>query len=365
MKHEPHIKFNQMNEIDKPKAVRIGEELNVIALELFLNNYFGTTTQKLTIEQFPSGYSNLTYLIRLGVRELVLRRPPFGAENIAKGHDMAREFKVLSLIHPVYPKSPKPLIYSDDTSIIGSDFYVMERVQGVILRASQKIDLTPLQMRQLNENMIDNLATLHQLDIHKTGLIEIGKPEGYLERQVNGWAKRYQNAKTEEIPDMDFAIKWLAENMPESPAPTFIHNDYKYDNVVLDANDITQIKAVLDWEMATVGDPFTDFGIVLGYMTEKNDPPSLRNFGLKVIEGALSRQEMVERYEEKVSRKIHNLVYYYAFALFKLGVVVQQIYYRYHQGFTKDERFASLIYLTKDCALMSARAIKENRISGF
>jgi aminoglycoside phosphotransferase (APT) family kinase protein len=230
--------------IDQARTIRAGEELNLENLEAFLNESLSTQGEKLIVEQFPSGYSNLTYLLKLGERELVLRRPPFGAENISKGHDMGREYKVLSLVHPAYPKCPKPLVYTEDRSILGAPFYVMERVQGIILRANQKIEFTPTEMRSLNQNLLDALVELHQLDIEKTGLTAMGKPDGYLLRQMEGWTKRWQNAKTEEVADMEFAIDWLAHSMPASPAPSFIHNDYKYDNVVLDKDNPTQIKAV-------------------------------------------------------------------------------------------------------------------------
>ncbi len=350
--------------IDKARPVRTGEELNLEKLTPFLNKELGIEGE-IEVQQFPSGYSNLTYLIKLGDTELVLRRPPVGAEDISKGHDMGREYKVLSMVHPHYPKAPKPLVYTEDKSIIGAPFYVMERIQGIILRSKDKISYEAATVRKLNENFMDNLAALHQLDIQQTGLVNIGKPEGYLERQVKGWTKRYHKAKTHDIPDMEKAMTWLDAHMPESPAPTFIHNDYKYDNVVLDPTDITQIKAVLDWEMSTVGDPFTDLGIVLSYTSEENDPPHLKNFGIEVVEGMMSREELVARYEETTQRKVENLNYYYAFALFKLGVVVQQIYYRYHVGYTQDERFAPLIHLAKDCALMSVRVIEEQKVSGF
>lgn len=351
--------------LDKARQVRAGEELDTTQLASFLQKALNMPEANLEVEQFPSGYSNLTYLLKLGEKELVLRRPPAGAENISKGHDMGREYKVLSLVNPVYPKAPKPLAYTEDKSIIGAPFYVMERVRGVILRANSKTDFDEATMRKLNENFIDNFADLHKIDIYQSGLIQVGKPEGYLERQVQGWAKRWQNAKTEEVPDMDKAIAWLTENMPESPSPTFIHNDYKFDNIILDNEDITQVKAVLDWEMSTVGDPLTDLGIVLSYTSEPNDPPHLRNFSMQLPKGALTREELVARYENITGKKTSNLTYYYAFALFKLGVVVQQIYYRYHMGFTKDERFAPLIHLAKDCALMSVRVIEENKVSGF
>lgn len=354
-----------MSNIDEAKSIRKGEELNIESLEAFLQKELNQANAKLSVLQFPSGYSNLTYLINLGDTELVLRRPPFGAEDISKGHDMGREYKVLSLVNPVYPKAPKPLVYTEDKSIIGAPFYVMERVRGTILRNNTKIDYSPEVMRKLNENLVDNLADLHKIDIYENGLADIGKPEGYLERQVKGWTKRWEKAKTEDMPDMEFAIQWLANNMPESPKPTFIHNDYKYDNVVLDAEDNTIIKAVLDWEMSTVGDPYTDLGIMLGYTPEEGDPIYLKNFGIKTVKGALTRQEMLERYEAQIGQKIDNLVYYYAFAMFKLGVVVQQIYYRYEKGYTKDKRFAPLIYIGRDCAKLSASAIRENKISNF
>ncbi len=351
--------------LDNARQVRAGEELNTSQLTSFLQQALDMPGASLEVEQFPSGYSNLTYLLKLGEKELVLRRPPVGAENISKGHDMGREYKVLSLVNPVYPKAPKPIAYSEDTSIIGAPFYVMERVRGVILRSNSKMDFNEVTMQKLNENFIDNFADLHKIDIETSGLIQMGKPEGYLERQVQGWAKRWNNAKTEEIPNMDKAINWLTENLPESPSPTLIHNDYKFDNIILDSQDITQVKAVLDWEMSTVGDPLTDLGIVLSYVSEPNDPPYLRNFSMQLPKGALTREELVARYEKITGKEVNHLTYYYAFALFKLGVVVQQIYYRYHMGFSKDERFAPLIHLAKDCALMSVRVIEEGKVSGF
>ncbi|NJL12947.1 MAG: phosphotransferase family protein [Microscillaceae bacterium] len=351
--------------IDQARAVRPGEELPLAPLEAFLQAALHMPEARLDVAQFPSGYSNLTYLLRFGEKELVLRRPPLGAENIRKGHDMGREYRVLSLVHPVYPKAPQPLAYTEDPGIIGAPFYVMERIQGIILRAGQALAYSPEEMRTLSENFIDNFAALHRLDIYQSDIVQLGKPDGYLERQVSGWANRWQAAQTEAIPEMDFAIEWLQQHLPSSPPPSLIHNDYKYDNLILDADAPTQIKAVLDWEMSTVGDPFTDVGILLSYISEANDPPHLKNFGIEVAPGALSRAELVARYEAQNQVKVANLPYYYAFALFKLGVVVQQIYYRYHQGYTRDARFAPLIHLAKDCALMAKRVIQEQKISGF
>lgn len=350
--------------IDQAKEIRKGEELNIESLEKFLQDSL-QLSGKLEVQQFPSGHSNLTYLIKLGDKEMVLRRPPFGAEDIAKGHDMGREYKVLSKVNPVYPQAPKPLAYTDDKSVIGAPFYVMERVHGIILRAGQKLSYTPEEMRELNLNLIDNQVAIHSLDIHKTGLVELGKPEGYLERQVMGWIKRYQKSQTEEIPEMNHAMEWLPKNMPESPEPTFIHNDYKYDNVILDPNNPTQIKAVLDWEMSTVGDPFSDFGSTLAYTNEETDPGNFKHFGIQLTPGMLNRDEILARYEEKTGKKVDNVGFYYAFALFKLAVILQQIYYRFDKGYTQDQRFAPLIHILKDCATLADLTIKSGKIRDF
>ncbi|TAE73864.1 MAG: phosphotransferase family protein [Bacteroidetes bacterium] len=351
---------------DEAKNIREGEEIPLEKLALFLNNTLKTNHLPLEILQFPGGYSNLTYLLKLGEKELVLRRPPKGAAHIHKGHDMQREHKVLSLMNKCYEKSPKTIVYSDDLDIIGSPFYVMKRIKGTILRARQNIDIEKQTAKKLSQNLIQNLADMHNIDIYETKLIEIGKPEGYLERQISGWIQRYNNAKTDEITDMDFVTHWLASNQKENQSkPTFLHNDYKYDNVVLDENNLGEIIGVLDWEMSTVGDSNTDFGIALGYLPEKNDSPLLVSLNVPIIDGMLSRQEAVEIYEDKRKQKVDNLVFYYAFALFKLAVVLQQIYYRYQQGFTKDERFKPLIFIVKDCVMMAKKAIQLNKISNF
>ncbi|TAH30999.1 MAG: phosphotransferase family protein [Cytophagales bacterium] len=352
--------------IDEAKNTREGEELPLEKLALFLNKTLKTNKEPLEILQFPGGYSNLTYLLKLGEKELVLRRPPKGAEHINKGHNMQREHKVLSLINQCYQKSPKTIVYSDDLDIIGSPFYVMERVKGVILRAKQTVTMTKEVAKNLSQNLIENLAEMHNIDIYATKLNEIGKPEGYLERQISGWIQRYNNSKTDEIPDMDFVTHWLASRQKEeNTMPTFLHNDYKYDNVVLNENNWSEIIAVLDWEMSTVGNPYTDLGIALGYLMEKNDSPLLVSLGVPIIDGMLNRQEAVEIYEEKRKQKVENVVFYYAFALFKLAVVLQQIYYRYKQGFTKDERFKPLIFIVKECVMTAKKAIQLNKISNF
>ncbi len=351
--------------IDKARAVRPEETLNEAALSSYLTEQIDGFAGPITVQQFPSGYSNLTYLLSTPRREYVLRRPPLGT-YAPRAHDMQREFQVLSRLQPVYDAVPQPLHYCGDSGIIGAPFYVMERVRGVILRrgAPDGIELTPPLMRQLSEAAVDHLADLHALDTATTGLAELGKPEGYTQRQVSGWAERYRRAATDTIAAMDEAADWLAENMPPEPTrASFIHNDYKYDNLVLDPADLTRITAVLDWEMATVGDSLMDLGTTLGYWAEENDHPALKPFNLTWWPGNLTRQEVVQRYAERSGRDVSEIVFYYVFGCFKIGVIVQQIYARYQQGHTQDPRFAGLIHVVQACADNAQRAITLNKIS--
>ncbi|HEX7773183.1 MAG TPA: phosphotransferase family protein, partial [Pyrinomonadaceae bacterium] len=235
---------------DSPTKVRQGEELPVERLRDYLDAH------QVTVEQFPSGFSNLTYLIRADDRELVLRRPPIGAK-IKTAHDMSREYRILSHLHPIYPKVPRPVLFCDDESILGAPFYVMERVSGVILRAQKPhgLDLSPGLMRRLSETFVDNLAEIHAIDYEAAGLGDLGSPQGYVKRQVEGWTKRYYNARTDDVPSIEKLADWLHQNLPaDSERPALIHNDYKYDNLVLAPDDLARVIAVLDWEMATIGD---------------------------------------------------------------------------------------------------------------
>jgi len=357
-----------MNEeiLDQPQAIRAGEELNIAPLQAYLQKQISDLAGSLFVQQFPSGYSNLTYLLRCGERELVLRRPPFGMK-IKTAHDMAREYRILSSLIQAYPKVPRPLLYCDDESIIGAPFYVMERVKGVILRAKPPsgTNLSPELMRRISESCIDNLAEIHQIDFTKAGLSDLGKPEGYIERQIRGWTQRYQNARTDDVPEIERVIEWLSANLPPESGAALIHNDYKYDNLVLDPNDLSNIIAVLDWEMATIGDPLMDLGTTLGYWIEPDDPPEMRMSGLIPSFGRdnLNREQLVARYAEKSGREISNIIFYYAYGLFKIAVIVQQIYSRYQQGLTQDKRFAPLIHVVRACGKMAALAIEKGRIT--
>ena len=356
----------QENLLDRARAVREGEGLDTGKLFAYLREELPGMAGPLTVEQFPAGYSNLTYLLRSGELELVLRRPPVGAK-IKTAHDMSREYRILSHLFPVYPKVPRPVLYCEDESVIGAPFYVMERVKGVILRAQppKDLDLSIDVMHNISEAFIRNLAEIHAVDYEAAGLGEMGQPAGYVRRQIEGWTKRYYNARTDEVETVERLASWLSEHMPPDQAQAaLIHNDYKYDNVVLAPDELARVVAVLDWEMATIGDPLMDLGTSLGYWVDPEDPDEWQRygFGLTSLPGNLRRSELVERYAKATGRDISDPVFYYAYGLLKTAVIVQQIYYRYRQGFTKDERFANLASLVRACGHMAARAIELGRI---
>lgn len=355
-----------MSFIDSTSPVRTGEELDLKQIETYLNQNIEGLSGELTIEQFPSGNSNRTYLIRKGDSEFVLRCPPFGAENIKAGHDMYREHRILSKLHDVYTPAPKPFAYCEDKSVIGAPFYLMERKKGVILRQQlpEQLDISSTTMRKLSESLIDNLVRIHDIDWVAADLADMGKPEGFLERQVDGWAQRYENVQTDEIPDAGPVIAWFRENIPQSSQATLIHNDYKFDNVVLDPTDLGRVIGVLDWEMSTIGDPLLDLGVALGYWITQDDPELLRLARTQPtnLDGTPRRAEIAEIYAKKTGRDVSNIVYYYAFALFKLAVITQQIYYRYAKGYTQDSRFSIMQIGTEIFVRHSALAIEKANI---
>jgi len=331
--------------LDHPAAIRPGEELNLVRLEPYLRRQFPSDVGEFRVRQFLSGHSNLTYSLRLGARELVLRRPPFGSK-VKSAHDMSREFRVLSKLHSVYSPAPEVLLYCDDDSVIGAPFYVMNPIHGIILRSHVPpgLDFPAETARRLNESFVDNLIRLHRVDYSAVGLSDLGKPEGYLERQIRGWTERYYGSKTHDYPEVQKISAWMQQHMPSTSGVSLIHNDYKYDNVVLDSNDATKIVGVLDWEMCTIGDPLTDLGTTLAYWVDATDPEELQKnrWGPTNVPGSLTRTEIVHDYARKTGTDPSQIAFYIAFARFKLAVIVQQIYYRYHQGLTKDERFASM-----------------------
>ncbi len=326
-------------------AIRPGEELDLAKLEPFLRSHFPDESGSLVVRQYPSGHSNLTYSVQLGSREMVLRRPPFGSK-VKTAHDMSREFRVLSKLHAHYPPAPQVLLFCGDLSVLGAPFYLMEPIHGVILRSDVPagLDFSPEVARRVSESFLDNLALLHGLDYNQIGLADLGKPQGYLERQLRGWIERYHGSKTHDIPEAETISNWIQQHMPASIAAALIHNDYKYDNVVLDPSDLTRIIGVLDWEMCTIGDPLADLGSALAYWIDSNDPAEIleTRWGPTTYPGSLTRAQLVQRYAEKTGRDISDVAFYLVFARFKIVVIVQQIYYRYHQGLTHDERFATM-----------------------
>lgn len=350
--------------LDQSRAPRAGEDLDLATLEDYLKTQIPGLNGPLAVEQFPSGYSNLTYLLRVGDRDLVLRRPPFGSK-VKSAHDMGREFRVLHALHPIYSKAPAPLLLCDDLDIMGAQFYVMERIRGVILRGKKPagFNATPEIVRRSCEALADNLADLHALDYEAAGLGELRKEGSYVERQVTGWIKRYFGSKTDEIPAIEETAKWLEANFPPDSGSVLVHNDYKFDNVVLSGDDLTQIIGVLDWEMCTIGDPLMDLGTALGYWMEPSDPAmGVVQCFLTTEPGALTRQEFAEHYAAKTGRDISNINFYYIFSLLKLAVIVQQIYYRYKQGLTKDERFAPLIFMVGALGMKATEVIETGKM---
>jgi aminoglycoside phosphotransferase (APT) family kinase protein len=359
--------------IDRPAPVRAGEELDAERLAGYLREHLPGAAADLAagglaIEQFPRGYSNLTYLLRLGDRRLVLRRPPFGS-TVATAHDMAREHRILAALAPVYPKAPRPLLYCADPDVLGAPFYLMERVEGVILRpaALAPEPPPPERMAAVAGALVDTLAELHAVDWRAAGLADLGRPEGYVERQVEGWAARWRRAATEKRPEMDRVAAWLAEHRPPESGAALIHNDFKHDNLVLAPGDWSKVLAVLDWEMATVGDPLMDLGTTLGYWVEAGDPPELRALDLSpsALPGSPGRAEVVERYARATGRDPGGVVFYYAYGLFKIAVIAQQIYARWRAGHTRDPRFANLHLGVAACARTAAQAIARGRIDGL
>jgi aminoglycoside phosphotransferase (APT) family kinase protein len=343
--------------IDGARAPREGEGLDEKNLDAHLRVNVPGYEGGLEVAQFPSGHSNLTYLISWmegGARvERVLRRPPFG--NVVKtAHDMGREFKILSLLsapspagEPYLPQAPRPILQVEGDAVLGAPFYVMERVRGVVLRRKLPpgVELDATTNAKLAAAFVDQLATLHALPWEAIGLGAIApKPEGYVARQVSGWSKRWHGAKIDDVPDIEAAAAWLGANQPPEATPTLIHNDFKYDNLVLDQADLTAIRGILDWEMATVGDPLMDLGTSLAYWVQADDPPPLVAFafGPTHLPGSPRRAEIAEHYAAKTGRSLEHIRFYYAFALFKNAVVAQQIYARFVKGLTKDERFAAM-----------------------
>ncbi len=343
-------------------SVRKGEELSLEKLETYLRERIEDLGgSPLEIRQFGIGASNLTYELRSGTWEAVLRRPPLGPVA-PKAHDMGREYAILNELHSLFPLAPKPFLYCDDEDIIGSPFFVMERRHGVVLDTEfpESCQPTPELCRQISETMVDKLVELHSIEYEATGLKEIGRPEGFMERQVKGWIGRYERAKTDDIPFVEELQKWMIDHLPVSPKPAIIHYDYKLNNVMFDSADLTKMVGIFDWEMTTIGDPLADLGCALSYWTQDDDPIVLR-YGLgkpsvTVMPGFISRDQFIEAYAKKSERDVSQIHFYQTFAYFKLAVICQQIYYRWKMGQTQDPRFAKFGDYTQSLLLVAKEA---------
>jgi aminoglycoside phosphotransferase (APT) family kinase protein len=348
------------------QQVRKGEELPEAKLKEFLQKkeLINSVESELFVKQFTHGYSNLTYLLSIEEKEYVLRKPPVGA--IKRGHDMSREYKVQSGVQKGFSKVPQMFAYTDDASVLGSEFYIMEKVEGIILnyKEAKSRNIPANDYKTIANSWLDTFVELHQLDYSAVGLSDLGRPEGYVERQVTNWGKQYVKAATDNVPAAKMVMKWMQENQPKEHQHCLIHNDYKYDNVVFKDDSWQNVTSVLDWEMATLGDPLMDLGTSLGYWTVATDHDFVKQ-GIPsptVFEGNPIRSEIVEMYANKSGRDVNNIVFYYAFGLFKIAVIAQQIYYRYSKGLTTDPRFANLNKASELCCNLAMKAIKTKSI---
>jgi len=339
-------------------AVRADEQLDVGALRAYLRGRLPAADGGIEVLQFPGGHSNLTYLLRIDGREYVLRRPPLGPVA-PTAHDMVREFRGLAAIGPHFPPAPRVHLLCEDPVVIGAPFFVMERRRGIVIRRTMppEIDDTPTVRRRIGEAAIDALAQLHAVPV-EGAVATLGKPAGFVERQVRGWTERWQRAKTEELPIMEELGAWLGARVPAPTATTVVHNDFKLDNMMLDARDPGRVVAVLDWEMVTIGDPLVDVGTLLAYWPEGADPPDRLVTAMQptYLEGFPTRAEVVARYATQSGRDLATIGFYETFAFFKLAVVLQQIYVRYVRGQTKDARFAAFAGQVRRLAEFAADA---------
>jgi aminoglycoside phosphotransferase (APT) family kinase protein len=331
--------------------VRTGEGLDWARLAEWLRAHLPSCdiagldlSRDMRVAQFPGGHSNLTYLIAFGDTELVVRRPPFGPVP-PTAHDMGREHRWLTAVHPIFPLAPRAYLFCGDEAVVGSVFYVMERRRGIVVRHDEPPALAgrPDARRRASVALVDTLAALHAIDVVANGLSGLGKPAGFVERQVRGWTGRWEGSKTTDVPEMETLASWLHDHLPPDPiSPTIVHGDFKLDNVMLDGEDVGRPVAVLDWEMCALGDPLVDVGILLAYWSQRAESGGHDAVTSVTHQpGWATPSEIVERYAERSGRDVSRMRFYETFAIFKIAVVIQQIYFRYTRGQTSDPRFAS------------------------
>ena len=345
---------------DLPGEIRSDERFDESTLARYLREQVPELEGDMSVEQFHGGSANLTYAVSFGDTQCVLRRPPLGPVA-PRSHDMRREFRGLDALAPLYPHSPRPIHLCEDESIIGAVFFLMERRNGVVIRNEWPESLPDDESlrRRISESMIDALADLHCVDPTRPEVAALGKPEGFLERQITGWAGRWERAKTRELAEMDGLRDWLLENRPTSNQVSVLHNDYKLDNTIYDLQDPGRLVGVFDWDMVTLGDPLVDLGTLLGYWSQPSDvgPRAATGTPVSKCPGFLTREELTERYQERTGFDLSDLSFYEIFALFKTAVVVEQIYVRWVKGQTKDARFEALGSLTPVLAAAARECI--------
>ena len=326
-------------------SVRPDEQLDASVVAAYLRGRLPVSDRPLEILQFPGGHANLTYLLRFGDHEYVLRRPPLGP-IAPRAHDMVREYRALAALGPYFPAAPRVFVLCEDPAVIGAPFFVMERRHGIVVRRGLPPEIAdePALRRRIGEAAIDTLADLHAVPVAGTPVAALGKPEGFVERQIRGWTERWQRAKTEDLAAMDALAEWLVTRIPPATDATVVHNDFKLDNIMFDPGDPGRVVAVLDWDMTTLGDPRIDVGTLLGYWPEAGDPPERLAIAMQptYLEGFPTRAEIIARYAARSARDLSAIGFFETFALFKLAVVLQQIYVRFVRGQTKDERFAAM-----------------------
>lgn len=331
-----------MADTEQVGAVREEDKLDEAALAEFLNS-LSLYKGEMAIKQFSGGASNLTYLVDSGGFEMVLRRPPSG-RKAKSAHDMIREARIMDSLKPHYPKVPEILAVCEDESILGTPFYIMQRMDGIILRRDipEDMNLTEGQVRELCSNVLDAFIDLHAIEISKTELGWIGKGEGYTARQVEGWNKRFTDALTDDVDLFKDVQDWLEKNMPPHDVATcIIHNDWRFDNVVLDKSNPLEVEGVLDWEMATLGDPLMDLGATLAYWVEAEDDQIFHMMRRQPtqVAGMMSRDEVVAYYADRSGRTIDDFTFYEVYGLFRLAGIIQQIWWRYKAGQTTNPAF--------------------------
>ena len=331
-----------MSLIDQPKATRAEDALDINAVSAFVKSHYPNAFGALDIKQFPGGASNLTYQLNFDNVSLILRTSPKGTK--AKGaHDMAREFRIMERLKPSYHYVPEMIALCSDESVIGREFYVMEKISGIIPRANlpKELILSETEVNTLCKNVIDTLIELHKVDIQSTGLHELGKGIGYCQRQVDGWSERYKKAKTWNVPSCNYVIDYLKANVPQQEKTCFIHNDFRFDNVVLDEHNPTKVIGVLDWEMATIGDPMMDLGNSLAYWVQADDDFVAKQTRRQPthLKGMFTRKEVIQYYCDQMGFDAKDFTFYEVYGLFRLAVIMQQIYFRYHHKQTTNKAF--------------------------